>query len=74
MIGNLHEKVEKMQTMLDDHAERMYSVEQKAETADEFLNKAEGNINDLIDKMNKLDNTQRVRKVLENTELSDESI
>ena len=74
MLGNLHEKIEKMQTTLDDHQMRMITVEQKYETSNDFLKKAEVDINELIDRVNKMDNTSRVRKVLENTELSDESI
>ena len=63
-----------MQTTLDDHQMRMITVEQKYETSNDFLKKAEVDINELIDRVNKMDNTSRVRKVLENTELSDESI
>ena len=39
-----------------------------------LLNIVREQVDDMMDKVNKQENTARVRKVLENTELSDESI
>ena len=73
-MARLEKQMETSSAMLQDHENRLVKNEHLLGATDNRFKEIVADLDNLNYRVNKMDNTSGLRKVLENTELSDESI
>ena len=74
LLGGLQEKLEQALDTINDHEGRLIKVENKADVNEDLIRKARDDIDDLIAKMNKMDNNNKMKDAIAGSQMADDSV